>query len=193
MNRITFDKLKIEEQINYINNALQNKITLTNICKNIGIARSTVRERALKNGYAYDDTLNQYICDNDKTNESRDNSKLNVIHNSANSNNNDISKSFVSNKKLMKNLVDLSDNYEKIINVLNWFENDRNKTNVIEVVQGIKIELPEEKNKEFRKTIRINDVVWEQFSEFCTNHREFTQKDLLSQALLEYIKSNNSN
>lgn len=193
MNRITFDKLKIEEQINYINNALQNKITLTNICKNIGIARSTVRERALKNGYAYDDTLNQYICDNDKTNESRDNSKLNIIHNSANSNNNDISKSFVSNKKLMKNLVDLSDNYEKIINVLNWFENDRNKTNVIEVVQGIKIELPEEKNKEFRKTIRINDVVWEQFSEFCTNHREFTQKDLLSQALLEYIKSNNSN
>jgi hypothetical protein len=93
----------------------------------------------------------------------------------------------VSDKKVIKNLIGLSDKYDKILDIIEWFENDNSKTGVLEIIQGIKIILPEEKHKDFRKTVRINDVVWEEFIKFCGIHKEFTQKDLQSQALLEFM------
>lgn len=54
---------------------------------------------------------------------------------------------------------------------------------------GIKIELPIEGDKNFRTTVRVNDVVWKQFDEFCSKHSEFTKRDLISMALREYINN----
>ena len=49
------------------------------------------------------------------------------------------------------------------------------------------IELPVETIKDFRTSIRINNVVWEQFNKFSEEHKEFTKRDLLSMALKEYM------
>ena len=147
----------------------------------------------------YDDSINRYVGDNSKTVITGDNSKTEiscdddktivledkeraVIKHGDNSN------TSVTDKKVMKNLLELSNNHDKIMEVLTWFESDKDKTNVIEVREGIKIDLPQEKDTEFRKTVRINDAVWNLFSEFCKEHKEFKQKDLHSQALLEYIE-----
>lgn len=184
MDRKEFDDLGIEEQIEYMNKELINGSTVTKVCKSIGIGRSTVRDRFKKVGQVYDGSLNQYIGDNSKTSLSHTENKAIVPKDIIQ----DSDKTIVTNKKVLKNLIGLSENYNKIMEMITWFESDKDKTNAIEVREGIKIELPDEIDKEFRKTIRVNDVVWERFSEFCDKNKEFKQKDLHSQALLEYIK-----
>ncbi|HFL3194011.1 TPA: hypothetical protein ACG3JQ_003881, partial [Clostridioides difficile] len=56
-----FNELDILEQIEYINNQLESNETLTYICKNIGIGRSTIRDRFKKANYSYSKDLNKYI------------------------------------------------------------------------------------------------------------------------------------
>ncbi|HGM3961357.1 TPA: hypothetical protein ACKOUA_003908 [Clostridioides difficile] len=43
MNKDEFNELDILKQIGYINTKLENNNTLTYICKNIGISRSTIQ------------------------------------------------------------------------------------------------------------------------------------------------------
>ena len=50
MKKDKFNELDIKDQIEYINKKLE-KETLTKICKEIKISRSTIRERFLKQGY----------------------------------------------------------------------------------------------------------------------------------------------
>lgn len=191
LDRDSFDKLTIDEQLNYINDELKKGNTLTNTCKNIGIGRTTVRDRALKNGYTYNSDLNQYINSADKTNvtalkiKNEKDKSTSIVTNT-----NDISTPNVS-KEMTDRIINLCNNHDKILDVIEWFENDREKTNVIEIIEGIKINLPEEEDTNFRKTLRVNDKVWEQFGKFCNKHKEFTQKDLLSQALLDYMEKHN--
>ena len=193
MNRQNFDNLAIEGQIEYINKQLSTGVTLTHVCKGISIGRTTIRNRFKSLGYIYSSEINQYIGDNSKTvvssNEIIGNkTSVTCSENKTLNKYDDNNETLVSDKKVMKNLIGLSDKYDKILEVIEWFENDNNKTGVIEIIQGIKIILPEEKNKDFRKTVRINDMVWEQFIKFCGVHKEFTQKDLQSEALLEFME-----
>ena len=60
MNKDKFNRLDVLEQINYINTQLDNS-SLTSICKNIGISRSTIRDRFKKLDYSYSKELNRYI------------------------------------------------------------------------------------------------------------------------------------
>lgn len=77
MTKDEFNNLEIMNQINYLNEHLKDGHTLTNICKSIGIARSTVGGRMTKQGYILDKNLNQYIIDN-KENNGRAYNKLTV-------------------------------------------------------------------------------------------------------------------
>ena len=60
MRKEEFNKLNVKDQIEYINKKLENK-TLTNLCEEIKISRSTIRERFLKQGYIFDKSKNKYI------------------------------------------------------------------------------------------------------------------------------------
>ena len=51
MNKTEFNNLDVLEQIEYINKNLLEGNTLTNVCKNIGIGRSTIRDRFKKVSY----------------------------------------------------------------------------------------------------------------------------------------------
>jgi hypothetical protein len=42
--------------------------------------------------------------------------------------------------------------------------------------------------KEIRVTIRINEKIWKEFSQFCENQLGFYKKDLLGVALLEFME-----
>ena len=62
MKRVDFDKLEVLDQVKYINKSLLEGHTLTNLCKDIGIGRSTVRDRFKRVGYEYNKSINQYEC-----------------------------------------------------------------------------------------------------------------------------------
>ena len=55
-----FNELEVKEQIEYINQNLENK-TLTKICEDIKVSRSTIRKRFLKQGYIFDKDQSKYI------------------------------------------------------------------------------------------------------------------------------------
>ena len=92
-------------------------------------------------------------------------------------------------KDLKNNIINLANDYDKIQEVLKWFENkanDNGMTEVIEVInEGIKINLPEAET--IRTTIRINESTWNRFKKFAEEHKEFNQQDLMAQALEEYM------
>ena len=94
-------------------------------------------------------------------------------------------------------MLDLINNYDSIKLMLEAFSNNKGAINltggnctsegvqeIIEVVTGIQIDLPEAPS--FKTSIRVNKTEWELFKEFMKENKEFTNGDLISQALREY-------
>lgn len=81
-------------------------------------------------------------------------------------------------------LQDFINNYKIIMQMVNIFK-ENNKLDADN--KNIIIELPFEDDKSFKASYRVNRTINEQFKEFCKEHKEFTAKDLLSQALKEFM------
>lgn len=77
MTKDEFNKLDIIRQIDYLNTQLKKGTSLTILCKNIGIARSTVGGRVKKQGYVFDKEINQYTLEK-RIGDGRAYSKLTV-------------------------------------------------------------------------------------------------------------------
>lgn len=80
----------------------------------------------------------------------------------------------------------INDNLEVLMEMIKTFKESNfiNSNNMI-------VQLPMENDKNFKASIRVNDVIWTQFKDFCKEHKQFTQKELISQALLDYMTRNN--
>ena len=92
----------------------------------------------------------------------------------------------------MDDVVINKENQEKLINIINRYDElikllDSKITN--NFINGIVIELPnEEGKKDTRATIRVNKVIWDKFDKFCDDNKAFSKKELLSQALKEFME-----
>ncbi|MCC0726448.1 MULTISPECIES: integrase [unclassified Clostridioides] len=172
--------------VEYINSKLNNSKSLTKVAIELGVSESSIRKYLTKRGYKRINDEYIFIGDNSMTK---------VVNSKSQSNNDNIfnmtieddnSNNVVIDNQFKNNIISLAKDYDKIQNVLNWFEN-KEDTNVIEVVQdGIKIDLPSK--DAIRTTVRLNKDAWNLFDEFCEKFREFNKSDLMSMALLEYIK-----
>ena len=90
------------------------------------------------------------------------------------------------NTEFKNNMLFLHDEIDILKNIIEQFkQDDKSNTNVIELREGIKIELPESEIK--RTTIRINKEVWDRFDKFVEDNKPFDKHDLMSMALLEYM------
>lgn len=142
-----------------------------------------------KRGYSFDNKLNKYtyIDDTSMTNVIRDPKKSKQQGIMLND---DKGMTIDIQHDLKSNIIKLANDYNKIQEVLKWFENkddDKSMTEVIEVVnEGIKINIPKSEN--IRTTIRINKEIWDEFDEFSKKNKEFNKQDLMAQALKEYMK-----
>ena len=83
----------------------------------------------------------------------------------------------------------INDNFDILVEMIERYKANNFKTLTLNNKQDIIIELPVEKRKDFKTSIRVNDIVWEQFKEFCKKNRNYTQKDIVSMALVEYMKN----
>ena len=172
MNNLSKDEflsLDIKRKIDYLNTKLDEGYTVVRIRENLGIGEKTLQKLIKQNGYKYDVKTKRYKLTSKLTD---DNSMTMNIP-----------------TELKSNIIDLAINYNKIQEVLNWFENknDNDMTSVIEVVtSGITINLPKTENT--RTTIRVNKDTWIRFDAFCNDNKEFSKQDLLSQALEDFMK-----
>lgn len=81
MEKEEFNKLNVKNQIGYINQDLENK-SLTEICTELKISRSTIRKRFLKQGYLYNKNQNKYLyseMENKAQEENKSKNNTNVL------------------------------------------------------------------------------------------------------------------
>jgi len=169
--------------------------------KEVEINDFKVNEKVIKNrlsrkGYKKDTNINQWVLINKEYDN--DNTKvINTQHREyEESNTKEINNQqpkqkqydndnalVITDNKIKNNLINLAKNYDKIMSIVQGYDKGYDKE-----YDGITIELPLETVKDFRTSIRINNVVWEQFNKFGEDHKEFTKRDLLSMALREFIE-----
>lgn len=170
-------KYKIEDIALYINQELEKNKSLISIASELEVNESSIRKKLTTNGYKR--INNQYIlkdaicnqeCNTPKENKEITNNITSVFNNTE----------FKDNMLFLHNEIDI------LKSIIEKFkQDDKSNTNVIELREGIKINLPEANIK--RTTIRINESVWDMFNQFVEENKPFDKHDLMGMALLEYI------
>jgi len=183
MDREVFKELSINEQIEYVNKKLADGESVTKI-SSYTMPRSTMSSTFKRANYILDKNLNQYIKAGAETEDieshSIDDNKSHPLKIKDNSLKQDI----VLKEDNKKKLYDLLDNYEKIMAFINRCDNGETVCDN----KKIFIELPLTNQVDARKTLRINPMIWEDFEHFSNKHNLFTKKDLVSQALKEFME-----
>lgn len=189
MTKEQFNELEVLKQIDYINEQLKNNMSITGVCKNIGIGRATIRDRFKKVNYVYDKEANAYVLK-----EVNNDCNVGVID----TNNGcdmldettyitEVSKEEgvfeiieKSDEEIKNNLLDLAKNYELLREIM-----DMHRRNTSVVKKQIVIDLDDSESK--LVTLRVNSDVLGKFNKFCDNNKQFKKVDLLSQAMKNFI------
>lgn len=174
-------KCKIDDIVGYINEKLLELGSLKKVSDNLGINESTIRKYVTNRGYKR--VGNKYVLLDDMCNPREYTKKTNKNKLSNTSENTSV----INFTDIKDNMIYLSNETETLREMIEWFrsKDDKSNTSVIEVVEGIKIDLPEASIK--RTTIRINEKVWDMFNELVEDNKPIDKHDLMSMALLEYI------
>ena len=88
--------------------------------------------------------------------------------------------------KLTKQQKYINTNFDILVEMIEAYKSKNTTVNTDKT--EIIVELPLDESKEFKTSIRVNKVIWEQFKEFCKSNKNYTQKDLVSMAMLEYMQ-----
>lgn len=201
----------LEELIEYLNSELLKGRSMKNIeIDDFGVNERVITKRLDRKGYKRID--NQFTKVNVKKSRMEkqnlviakskmeyDNNKMEVIRGEIVGNSSERSKYEESNtliihSELKDNILNLAENHKRIMSMLEAYEKDKdnqyaNKYDA-QYDNEITIELPIETKKDYRATIRVNNIIWEQFSDFCEAKKSkiFTKRDLISMALKEYME-----
>lgn len=191
MNKTEFNNLEVLEQIEYINKSLLEGNTLTNICKSIGIGRSTIRDRFKKVSYEYNKAINQYesiveiveagtIAPAEANEPIKEDIKP-VIQQSSNlvvGTDNEILTSLINNYDDMNN---------KLNEMYNWYKlQSSNK-----VVQTEKFKVDDFEGDIVVRSYKLYEPIQREFLEFCKKNNKYKVQDILSQALKEFLEKYN--
>ena len=181
----------IEEVIIHLNNELskgrtQKDIEINDFKVNERVIAKRLTSRGYKridNQYIKYDNSNISVINSNKKEYDNSNTRVIEVDKIEYDNNNTL---VINQKEIQNKLIGLAQNYDKIIEIIQQYDQQYD-AQYDKSQEGIYIELPIETKSDFRATVRVNNVIWEQFGEFANDHKEFTKRDLLSMALKEYI------
>lgn len=206
LDRNEFDELDILNQIEYFNKKLIKGLSISKICKNIGIARTTVTDRFKRAGFkfdknkkCYESNTNELPQKSDKSNtfvtpsERTENTK-NIITQENNYNNentqlinrNNLNQivDIINFKNDILELVDLKQEIKNTIEAVKKYEFE---SNVIDIPE-LKIDFSKMNGQIKNRSFKVYEEVLEKFLKFAKKNSNFKQQDLLSQAMLEFIE-----
>ncbi|WP_085829063.1 hypothetical protein [Clostridium massiliodielmoense] len=194
MDRKKFDEMSVKAQINYVNSKLDKGYTLTKLCKEIGIGRSTVRKRFKGQKYEFDKGLNKYvsyskvddITSSAKNTKALDNTKIDKSYNDNLYITKEIKENIVAEQECAYDVTDttlekLYKNTNDILKMLDWWKNKSIK-NSIDISR-----LNSYVNKTKTRSFNINIDILDKFVSYCNKHKEYQQTDLISIALLDFL------
>lgn len=179
MNKIEFDELKILDQVEYINKKLNEGGTLTNICKEIGIGRTTIRDRFKNTSYEYNKTTKQYesfveIIEEAKTIDNK--------YNELKSSNNVVGATLDKNKVLEDMLLNYSDMNNKLNEMYEWYKLKSSNN----VVENKKLIIEDFDGDVVVRSYKLYEPIQKEFAEFCKGNK-YKVQDLLSQAIKDFL------
>lgn len=203
INKDQLDQMLLDDQIKYINNELRKEgSSLTGVCKAIGIGRTTVRERAKKQGFIFDRGSNQYIKMENKpnnsgrvtptdTNKSKDqDTKIQEVTKENNSGvvyfNNGVvmTEDQEINSHKMGYILSKFNTLEEMIRIF-----EAKKESVGSGDQDIIIDLIDDRHLDPKpRSFRVNSFVLNDWDQFCNENRYYQKMDLVSMALKEYME-----
>lgn len=196
-----FNKMDVLKQLEYINAELEKGGSLRGISGQIGLSKTTIRDRFEKTGYKFNAEQKQYVkVDNmgvlqfkhDDMLESKH--SLNIIKDTDNStpklestdttqikHAHNIKTAF--NKDDVKALQDLISIKDDLMQLLISSKDSRTIIDVPEItIDSLRLS-----GNIKTRSFNIYESVIDEFIKFCENNKAFTQKDLLSMAIVEYI------
>lgn len=186
-------EMKAAEKLQAILELLEQGKSLEEIAKIAGYAKkSNIKDFLKSKGYIFD---GDSICGLDQNQEEEPQLQLQELQ-QVQSNDIHMADSFMlelQNKKLQSNLMALAKQYDEIQEMILKIKSldsqmADSKQEVITVVQeGIKIDLPDYEGQAYRASVRINPIVWQEFDEFASQHKEFDKALLIAQAMKEYM------
>lgn len=192
MTREQFDKLEVLEQIKYINRKLEDNSSITSVCKDLNISRSTIRDRFKKLDYSYSKDLNRYVHNDSvtdvvqKVTVENNKSISDVTHKGNNVSNTDVARvdkvTDIINKsdvEIKETIIDIVNNYDVLKEMI-----ELHKCNTSVIKQQIVIDVEESESK--LTTLRVNRKELELFNKFCDANKQYKKIDLISQALKEF-------
>lgn len=179
MDKLEFNALSIQEQVQYINDQLSSKgLSVTKVCEAIGIDRSTVRKRFTKGGYTFNKDLNLYEGDILNGEDVKEIAPKLI-------------KKPQKTRTITDDMLDLENRVrvlEKQIRVLeDKMDNQEINTGNTTNANAIELELLEFDADTVTRAYRLYEDVQKEFKIFCKKHSEYKVQDLISTALVEFM------
>lgn len=178
MDKLEFNQLELQEQVQYINDQLVLGLSVTKVCETIGIDRSTVRKRFKKGGYTFNKDLNLYEGDILNGEDVKE-----IAH--------------TPNKKPQKvrtiadDMIALGDRVRALEKQMRALENkvDNQEINTGNTTNAntIELELLEFDADTVTRAYRLYEDVQKEFKIFCKKHSEYKVQDIISTALVEFM------
>ena len=192
MNKTEFNSLEVLEQIEYINKSLLEGSTLTNVCKSIGIGRSTIRDRFKKVSYEYNKSINQYesiveIIEDETIAPVGTNKhiKEDIKPITQESSNLVVGTELYKNNEILINMINnYDDNLNKLNELYNWYKlQSSNK-----VVQTEKFKVDDFEGDIVVRSYKLYEPIQREFLEFCKRNNKYKVQDILSQFIKEGLE-----
>ncbi|UUV16656.1 hypothetical protein [Clostridioides difficile] len=189
MNRKEFDKLTIDEQINYFNQKMSLGLSKAEVCRNLSLPSSTWRDRIKKAEYELDQVNKCYkkINSSNKENSSYCSNTSVIPHDSISINSGEFISPIYEIKKLEKDLRELIENKEDIFKAIEFFKKAEEEKNVVDIIQ-FKIDAEKLTGDISVKSFKIYSDVFEKFLEFTEKNKSFKKQDILAQFILDGIQ-----
>lgn len=193
----------VKLDIDVINGYLADGKSVAEIREILGISEKPYQKQMKNMGYKYSQKLCKYIKKvpskntpgaNKKADTDKDYSSNIVVIKEANIDSYDSNTRVTSVDNIenldLKKMADLIKDYDKIKEVLTWFDSKEYDNSIIEVIPNNKIQIDDniKNDTDKRRSVQVYDKIWDEFNEFCNKHSEFMKKDLISMALKEYMK-----
>lgn len=163
-----FDKLTIQEQVNFINEQLEKdkKISVTRLCKKYGFNKSTVIGRFLDSGYKYNIDTRKYIPATDMIQNDIKNKNIEQVAVTTYNNIDDDIKELLKYK-------------DDILNMIKQYQNNSTATDMIIDTSIIQEQVQNHNFKVYKNVIKEIQELQKQYS-------HFRLVDLVSTALHQY-------
>lgn len=170
MDKLEFNQLNLQEQVQYINDQLTTTgLSVTKVCEVIGIDRATIRKRFKGLNYIYNKDTNQY-----------ENLEASI---NANNTINASEYQEVDINTLIKKMRALEGRVKTLENTVNTI-NTSNTNNTINAIS-----IKELKGETVTRAYRIYEDVQDEFKIYCKRHSEHKVQDIISSALVEFMEN----